>query len=147
MAGLFAQTPVAPKIAPPPSGPITSIKFQEPIHKFGVIKQGEKVEHIFKFTNTGDSPLVISNARGSCGCTVPEWPREAIAPGAASSVKVIFDSTRKKGYRSQKVTITANTEPAQSVIMLRGEVLVDENPDEHKGHDHSKNGHHHDHKH
>ncbi len=139
---VFAQTPTPPP-APeaPDAGPVTEISFEEPTYKFGKIKQGEKVEHVFTFTNTGVEPLVISNAKGSCGCTVPEWPREVIAPGETGDIKVIFNSARKKGHRNQRVTITANTEPAQTVISLQGEVLVDEKVDDHSGHDHSKHDH------
>ena len=65
---------------------------------------------------------MITNARGSCGCTVPQWPRTPIAPGASSEITVEFNSERKSGKRNQQVTITANTEPHSTVIRLVGEV-------------------------
>ena len=95
---------------------------------FGNVKEGEKVEHTFKFKNTGKEPLVISNAKGGCGCTVPSWPREPIAPGKSSEIKVVFNSQGKAGKRNQAVTITANTEPATTTIRLVGEVEGKANP-------------------
>src|SRR5215204_6765023 len=62
-------------------------KFNEEEFNFGTIKQGESITHNFEFTNTGKEPLIISNAAGSCGCTVPEWPKEPIAPGAKAVIK------------------------------------------------------------
>ncbi len=114
--------PVQPQTPPPPSGPKTNMTFDSPSFDFGTVKEGEKVEHTFKFKNTGKEPLVISNAKGGCGCTVPQWPREPIAPGAASEIKVVFNSQGKAGKRNQAVTITANTEPATTTIRLVGEV-------------------------
>ena len=72
------NTPATPAI---PAGPLTKLAFAEATFDFGKIMEGEKVEHNYTFTNTGDEPLIISNAKGSCGCTVPDWPREPIAPG------------------------------------------------------------------
>ena len=96
--------------------------FEETEFDFGTITDGEKVSHTFAFTNDGDEPLILSNAKGSCGCTVPVWPREPIAPGESGEVTVEFNSKNKKGKRNQKVTITANTNPPQSFLFLKGEV-------------------------
>lgn len=90
---------------------------------FGTIEEGEKVEHIFEFENTSANPLTISNARGSCGCTVPEWPREPIAPGETGEIKVKFDSKGKKGTQKTTVTITANTAPASTILTLTSDVI------------------------
>lgn len=109
-----------------PAGPITSITFSEVEYDFGMVMDGEKVVHEYKFTNTGDEPLIISNAKGSCGCTVPDWPREPIAPGAESVIKVQFDSKNKGkvggGLQSKRVTITANTDPVNSYLTIKGKV-------------------------
>ena len=78
-----------------PAGPITTIAFEETEYDFGMVMEGEKVVHDYKFTNTGEEPLIISNAKGSCGCTVPDWPREPIAPGESGVIKVQFDSKNK----------------------------------------------------
>lgn len=105
-----------------PSGPLTEMSFPETEFDFGTVAEGEKVKHVYKFKNTGSEPLILSNATGSCGCTVPSWPREPIAPGATGEILVEFNSQGKAGDRNQKVTVTANTNPAQTVISLKGKV-------------------------
>jgi hypothetical protein len=105
-----------------PAGPTTAIEFAETTFDFGTIEEGEKVAHTFKFTNTGSEPLIFSNAKGSCGCTVPTWPREPIAVGGTGEVTVEFNSKNKKGKRNQKVTLTGNTNPPQTFIYLTGNV-------------------------
>lgn len=105
-----------------PTGPLTEITFTETEFDFGTVAEGEKVKHVYKFKNTGSEPLILSNAVGSCGCTVPQWPREPIAPGATGEVLVEFNSQGKAGDRNQKVTVTANTNPAQTFISLKGKV-------------------------
>jgi len=111
-----AQTQPAPDPAT-----LTAVKFAEEVFDFGTVKAGEPVEHVYKFTNTGDKPLTISNARGSCGCTVPDWPREPIAPGAEGEIKVRFDSKGKNGAQNKTVTVTANTEPQNTIIRITGD--------------------------
>lgn len=112
-----AQQPTAP------AGPTTVMAFDETTFDFGSVQEGEKVSHTYKFKNTGEEPLILSDAKGSCGCTVPKWPREPIAPGAEAQITVEFNSKNKKGKRNQKVTITANTDPPQTFIYLTGEVI------------------------
>lgn len=99
-----------------------NIEFEEEVFDFGDIEEGESVEHLFKFKNTGENPLVISNAKGSCGCTVPEWPRSPIAPGGKGEIKVIFNSKGKNGSQSKTVTIMANTLPNETIIRIVGNV-------------------------
>ncbi len=108
-------------------GPKTSVKFAEEEFNFGTIDSGEKVEHIYAFTNDGDEPLVISEAKGSCGCTVPEWPKEPIAPGEGGEIKVVFDSKGKSGKQTKSVTIKANTDPAVTILKISGDVTPDPN--------------------
>ena len=105
-----------------PAGPTTEVAFDENVFNFGTVTEGEKVKHTYTFENAGDEPLILSNAVGSCGCTVPQWPREPIAPGASGEIVVEFNSQGKPGERDQKVTITANTVPAQTVLSLQGTV-------------------------
>ncbi len=105
---------------------LTSIEFTEEAFDFGEITQGEKVEHTFKFKNTGENDLVIVSAKGSCGCTIPEWPKEPIAPGEEGEMFVVFNSDGKKGKQHKKVTVVANTEPATTVVALRGDIIVPE---------------------
>jgi hypothetical protein len=85
--------------------------FEQTVHNFGEITQGEKVEYAFKFTNTGKKDLLIQNAVSSCGCTVPEWPREPVKPGESGYLKVVFDSHGKEGYTEKEISIKANTDP------------------------------------
>lgn len=105
-----------------PEGPTTTMSFEETEWDFGKITDGDKVQHVFKFTNTGDEPLTISNAKGSCGCTVPKWPKEPIAPGATGEINVEFNSKKKPGMQTKRVTITANTEPPQSYLNIKADV-------------------------
>lgn len=116
------QEPAQPAIDPKK---LTTIKFDEPEFNFGVLKSGDKVKHLFKFKNTGDKPLVITNAQASCGCTVADWPHEPIAPGATGTIRTQFDSKDKTGSITKSVTITSNTNPTQTQIFLKGEVIGD----------------------
>jgi hypothetical protein len=90
-----------------------AISFEQMVHNFGDIKQGEVVEYSFKFTNTGDKDLFITDAHSTCGCTVPEWPKEPIKPGKSSYMKVVFNSAGKEGYTEKEITIVANTDPKE----------------------------------
>lgn len=109
-----------------PEGPIPAFDFPEENHDFGVINEGDKVEKIFTFTNTGDAPLIISDAKGSCGCTVPEWPKEPIGIGEEGSIKVVFNSKGKPGIQNKTVTITANTYPKISRLRIKANVTKKE---------------------
>ena len=110
-----------------PTGPTTVMVFEQTDYDFGTVKEGEKVRHTYKFKNTGNEPLVISSAKGSCGCTVPKWPSEPIAPGASGQIDVEFDSKGKSGKQTKRVTVTANTVPAQSFLNITGNVEKDPN--------------------
>ena len=99
--------------------------FKKEEHDFGILIDGEKVTYSFQFTNSGDAPLIISNAKGSCGCTVPNYPKEPIAPGATASVDVTFDSKGRTGKQSKAVTLTANTNPNRKVIRIHSEVITE----------------------
>jgi len=103
---------------------ITAIEIMDKTYDFGTIKQGEKASTVYRVKNIGKNPLIISKAKGSCGCTVPKWPKEAIAPGEIAEIKVVFNSTRKKGKQNKRITLTANTEPAQSHMTITGMVEV-----------------------
>lgn len=118
-----------------PVGPLTTIAYPETEFNFGEIEEGEKVIHEFKFKNTGDEPLVISKAQGSCGCTVPDWPREPIPVGGEGVIKVQYDSrgkgkARAEGGRaeSKRVTITANTDPVSTYLYIKGTVFKPDTP-------------------
>lgn len=112
--------PMIPEVDPATA---TSIAFEEAVFDYGKINEGEKVQHVYKFKNTGTKPLIISDAKGSCGCTVPQWSKEPLAPGQEGEIKVEFDSKGKVGKQSKTVTITANTIPAQTMLTIQGEVI------------------------
>ncbi len=125
-----SATPSATTTPAVPTGPTTSMSFAEPTHDFGKIMDGDKVEHVFVFENTGNEPLVISNAKGSCGCTVPDWPKDPIKPGATGEIKVVYNSKGKGkvGGKNEKktVTITANTNPTETRVFVQGIVDKEE---------------------
>lgn len=105
-----------------PQGPTTLIRYDGERFDFGVADEGEVVKHTFKFTNVGKDPLLINNAKGSCGCTVPTWPKEAIPPGGTGEIKVEFNTKGKPGMQSKRVTVTANTNPTETFLEIKGEV-------------------------
>jgi hypothetical protein len=111
-----------------PEAPLAAITFEQSSYDFGTVEDGAKVTQIFTFTNTSDEPLVIYNVKGSCGCTVPSWPRAVISPGETASLTAEFDSKNKTGKRNQKIVITANTNPPQTFIHMTGEVLPATDP-------------------
>ena len=98
--------------------------FTEESFVFGNISQGEKVEHSFKFVNKGKSDLIISSAVGSCGCTVPSYPKEPVKPGDEGVIKVVFNSEGKSGAQHKRVTIVANTNPNKTMVAIMANVLV-----------------------
>jgi hypothetical protein len=102
------------------------IEFKEENIDFGTIKSGEVVTKVFEFTNTGKSPLVISDAQASCGCTVPEWPRSPIAPGETGKIIAKFDSNGKSGQQEKTITITSNTSPNSTKLRISGIVISEE---------------------
>ena len=108
------------------NGELPEIKFTEEVFDFGKITQGEKVSHAFTFKNTGTKNLIISGASGSCGCTVPEWPKEPIKPGAGGTINVVFSSEGKSGLQEKTVTVVTNCEPATRVIRIKTEIIVPE---------------------
>ena len=98
------------------------IDFKKEVHDYGTIEQGADGTCEFEFKNTGTAPLIIQTAKGSCGCTVPSYPKEPIAPGASATIKVKYD-TNRVGPINKSVTITSNAsnEPTK-VIRIKGNV-------------------------
>ena len=123
-----AATTAIPEPEVKPEGPLPAIEFNEELHDFGTIKDGAIVEHVFKFKNTGDAPLIISSATASCGCTVPEWPKEPIAAGEEGEIQVRFDSKNKPGVQNKTVTITANTYPKINRLRIKANVTKEADP-------------------
>ena len=111
-----ASTPV---VEEKPTGPTPEFKFTQTAHDFGNINEGDVVEHTFSFTNAGQAPLIISSATGSCGCTIPQWPKEPIPVGGQGEILVQFNSKNKPNAQSKTVTITANTYPKITKLNIK----------------------------
>ena len=101
-----------------------AITFEKNNFDFGKVKQGAKVTHEFNFINNGTDPLVITNATASCGCTIPDYPKEPVLPGKSGKIKVVFDTAGKTGMQNKIVSITSNATPPLSEVYLTGEVLA-----------------------
>lgn len=93
-----------------------SIIFEKLVHDYGTIERGSDGNTVFTFTNKGQKPLVLSNVRASCGCTVPEWPREPIAPGKTGEIKVKYNTKIAGSFNK---TISVNSNAANSAVVLR----------------------------
>lgn len=101
------------------TGSAPVISFKENSVDFKDIVQGQIVEHTFVLTNTGKSPLIISNVAATCGCTVPSWPKEPVAPGKSAEIKVSFNSSGKVGKQNSVVRIYSNaSEPIEKVSLI-----------------------------
>ncbi len=101
-------------------------EFEVTNHHFGDINAGEIVSYEFKFKNIGGKDLVITQATGSCGCTVPEYSKEAIKPGGSGKIKVTFNSEGKSGMQSKTISVLANTIPATKVLTISAEIIQPE---------------------
>lgn len=106
----------APELAP-------AMAFRDTLFDFGKVREGEIIEYAFIFTNPGKGPLLISRARSTCGCTVPEWPEAPVPPGGTGRINVRFDTEGKIGQQLKPITVMANTLPGKHVVHLQGEVL------------------------
>jgi hypothetical protein len=105
-----------------PDGPLPAFKFERTEYDFGQIKEGEKVAYTYKFTNTGEAPLIVQGVQPSCGCTAPDWSKEPIPVGGTGFVKVEFDSNGKAGIQNKVVTVNANTWPKSLVLRFKAQV-------------------------
>jgi hypothetical protein len=118
-----AQDSTAAKVQNNPNAP--EITFTQELHDYGTIKNGADGSCEFKFKNTGKEPLIISNARGSCGCTVPTWPKEPIMKGQTAFIQVHYD-TKRTGAFTKTVTIESNAKTATKVLTIKGVVEAPE---------------------
>lgn len=126
----LTNNPIAQPTTPPPAPAPklsetrvkTGVKFAELAHDFGTIEQDSKNTKIFKFTNTGSEPLIIEDAVGSCGCTVPKFPKEPIKPGETGEIEVVYSPGKQQGAQTKTVTITANTDPITSSLNISANV-------------------------
>jgi hypothetical protein len=99
--------------------------FESEVIDYGTIAQNADGLRVFKFTNTGNAPLIISNSKGSCGCTVPTWPKQPINPGEKGEIKVKY-ATNRVGPINKSVTVTSNASTPTKVLRIKGNVLVKE---------------------
>jgi hypothetical protein len=107
-----------------PTGPLTSIKFTQEVHSFGTVQEESENMYSFTFTNTGKEPLIIQDAKGSCGCTVPNYPKQPIMPGKTGTIDVKFTPYKGQiGPAEKTVTVTANTEPATTIVKIQANVV------------------------
>ncbi|RYE23031.1 MAG: DUF1573 domain-containing protein [Sphingobacteriales bacterium] len=98
------------------------MEFKDTLHDFGNMKAGEVGDYDFEFTNTGKSPLIINNALGSCGCTVPDYPHEPIAPGKNGVIKVKFNSADKNGPQNKTVSLSTNSKRGNYMLFIKANV-------------------------
>jgi len=103
-------------------GSFPKFQFDKEEHNFGEIYDGDIVTHIFSFKNVGETPLIISKATASCGCTIPSWPKQPIPSGSSGQIKVQFDSSNKPGIQNKVITITANTETKIKKLLIKAQV-------------------------
>lgn len=120
-ANQMNQPPVVQEPAQP-ALPATSINFDNVKKDFGKVDATSTNGHTFVFTNTGTEPLVISNAKGSCGCTVPKWPKEPIAPGETGEISIEYKPAGQSGIQTKFITITANTNPTNTQLTITGDI-------------------------
>ena len=114
------------KTATPSSNPnAPEITFENEMHDFGTIDYAGDGVYAFKFTNTGKEPLVVTDAKGSCGCTVPKWPKEPINKGGSAVINVSYD-TKRPGPFTKTVTINSNAKTAVKTLTIKGTVMTQE---------------------
>ena len=123
-----AATPSAQQTPPPPpqekkvNEKAGKFKFKEETHDFGEVPEGPTAEFDFEFTNVGKEPIIISEAHGSCGCTVPKWPQEPILPKKKGVIHVTYNTTGRPGPIMKDVTINSNAQQSPMVLHIRGNV-------------------------
>lgn len=116
-------TPATPVVKEEkPEGPLPKFEFQNMDHDFGTINEGQVVEYTYTFKNTGEAPLIIQAAQGSCGCTASDWTKTPVPVGGTGYVKAKFDSNGKPNIQNKTVTVTANTWPKQTVLRFKAMV-------------------------
>lgn len=108
----------------PADGKYPVMSFDQDEHNFGTIQQGKNVACNFAFKNTGEADLIITSARGSCGCTVPDYPKTAIKVGESGKIHVWFSSAGKKGETSKTVTLLCNTKEGNKILTIKANIEV-----------------------
>lgn len=124
---MFAGMSLVAQDTDNPNAP--EITFERDLHDFGTIDYAGDGTYAFKFTNTGNDPLIISSAQGSCGCTVPQWPKDPVLKGQSNFINVSYD-TKRPGPFTKTVTIQSNAKTAAKVITIKGVVRTQEQTDD-----------------
>jgi hypothetical protein len=114
--------PLSNATPPVDNTPKTTVNFTQYEHDFGNIKQDSENKHVFKFTNTGSEPLIIETANGSCGCTVPNYPKAPIPPGGTGEIEVEYKPGKQENAQTKTVTVIANTEPKETTLRIKANV-------------------------
>lgn len=114
--------PTAEATAQAVSGPLTTLALSESAFAFGKVKKGEQVEHIYEVTNTGTNPLIISQVKPGCGCTVPDYTKDPILPGQKGKITLKFDSAQFDGLVNKQAEVYANVEKAPVIIGFSADV-------------------------
>ena len=100
----------------------TSMYIEEDLYHFGEVKEGEKLQHVFKFKNTGNYPLTIKEVKTSCGCTVTKWNKSPLAIGETGEIGVLFNTAEKTGEQRQTIRIQANTSPVNTKLTILAKI-------------------------
>lgn len=124
LIGCLLSASLAAQNDPSAELPAASFQFEAMEHDFGQVLQGSENPYVFRFKNTSDVPLLIENARGSCGCTVPYYAKEPIPPGGESEIHVVYKPGKQQGKQTKSVTLSANTWPSETILRITAEVLV-----------------------
>jgi uncharacterized protein DUF1573 len=123
--GQDVKTISSPGVLPAAQGPAQDpdggkFKFKEETHDYGEVPEGPLAEYDFEFVNTGKKPIMITEAHGSCGCTVPKWPTEPILPGKEGKIHVSYNTNGRQGAIQKDVTITSNAQQQPMVLHIKG---------------------------
>jgi hypothetical protein len=100
------------------------IEIENPNFDFGTITEGDKVEHIFKFKNTGKNDLYVIDVKPSCGCTSPEWTKTPVKKGASGEIKIVFNSTGKNGAQNKTINLLTNTEAGNELLTFKANIVA-----------------------
>lgn len=117
-----SKTPPPPPVEKKVNPNAGKFKFKETVHDYGEVPEGPKAECDFEFKNVGKEPILISEAHGSCGCTVPQWPHEPILPGKKGKIHVVYNTDHRPGPINKTVTINSNAVESPVILQIRGNV-------------------------
>jgi hypothetical protein len=123
LMGLFISVQGQTQEQPESNPNAPAFQFEEEVHDFGEVPEGPNAVTEFKFKNVGNEPLIITNAKASCGCTVPKWPREPILPGQEEMIKVSYTTKGRTGAINKTITITSNASTPTKLLRITGKVI------------------------